>query len=132
EVAVLGLGRHLEALAGDVVLPAVVGAAEAAFLDPAEPERDAAVRAELVDEAAPALAVAEGDQALGGDLHAHRRAVVLRQLRYVERGQPGVAKEFAGRRAGGGLRRELVDLRLRPACTGLSHTFARLPPTVVL
>ena len=64
EARVLRLRRDLDALAGDVVLPAVVRAAQPALLVAAEPERDAAMRAELVDQAEAALRVAEGDQLL--------------------------------------------------------------------
>ncbi len=53
EAALLRLGRDFDALAGDVVFPAVIGAAEAAFLVAPEPERHAAVGAELVDQAHP-------------------------------------------------------------------------------
>ena len=54
-----GLRRQVDALPGDVVFPAVIGAAQAAFLVLAEPERDAAMRAEFVDQPDAALAVAE-------------------------------------------------------------------------
>jgi len=64
----------------DVVLPAVIGATQAAFLVAAEPERDPAVRAELVDEAEAAAAVAEGDQRFRQELHAHRRRAGRGQL----------------------------------------------------
>ena len=112
EVAVLRLGRHLEAAAVRVVLPAVVGAADAALLDVAEPERGAAVRAELVDQAVLALGVAERDQALGEDLHAHGRAVVLGQLLREERRDPVLPEEVARRRPRPGPRQKLVDLLL--------------------
>src|SRR5689334_6549702 len=56
--ALARLRRHLDALAGVVVLPAVIGAAQAAVLVAAEPQRHAAVRAELVGERELAVGVA--------------------------------------------------------------------------
>ena len=50
------LRRHFDALAGVVVLPAVIGAAQAVVLVAAEPQRDAAVGAELVGQRIVALA----------------------------------------------------------------------------
>ena len=68
-ISVLGVevgigGRHVDAGAVDVELPAVIDAADAAFLVAAEPEIGAAMRAVLVDDADPAAAVAEGQQFL--------------------------------------------------------------------
>jgi len=65
---------------GPGTLPLIVGlgAAQAAFFVAAEPERDAAMRAELVDQAVFAVAVAKGEQPLGQELHPHRRAFVFR------------------------------------------------------
>src|SRR5205085_710790 len=76
----LGLRRHVDALSGDVVLPPVVGAAEAALLVPAEPERYAAVRAELIDEPQASFSIAERQEPFGQQLHADWRAVVFGQL----------------------------------------------------
>src|SRR5439155_5198777 len=55
ELRVIQLGWDLNALAGHVVLPAVIRAAESVFLVTPEPERYAAVRAELVDQSQPIL-----------------------------------------------------------------------------
>src|SRR5207302_11446130 len=77
---VVGLRGNLDALAGDVVLPAVVGAAQPAFLVAPEPERYAAVRAEFIDQPEPVLRIAKSDQALAEKLHSDRRAIGLRQL----------------------------------------------------
>ena len=77
---VVGLRGNLDALAGDVVLPAVIRAAQAAFLVAPEPQRHAAVRAEFVDQAEPFLRIAKRDQPLAENLHAYRRAIGLRQL----------------------------------------------------
>ena len=80
EAALGRLRRHLDALAGVVVFPAVIGAAQPVLLVAAEPQRDAAVRAELVGQRIAALRVAPGQQPLGQQLHPHRRAFVLRQF----------------------------------------------------
>ena len=47
------LARHLQALAVEAVLPPVIDAAHARFLDPAEVERGEPVRTELADEPRP-------------------------------------------------------------------------------
>ena len=87
EAAFDRLRRHFDALAGMVVFPAVIGAAQPVLLVAAEPERDAAMRAEFVDQAVASLGVAEGEQPLGQELHPHRRAFVLRQV--PRRAAPG-------------------------------------------
>ena len=56
--------RHVQAVAGDIELPAVIDAANAALLVAPEEQRGAAVRAAVVHHADPAVAVAEGDQLL--------------------------------------------------------------------
>src|SRR5438309_10360037 len=71
ELRIVGLRGNLDALAARVVLPAVIPAAQPVLLVAPEPERYAAVRAELVDESQPVLRVAEGDQALAEDLRPH-------------------------------------------------------------
>ena len=80
EAAFLGLGGNLDALPGEIELPAVIGAAQAAFLVAPEPQRHAAMGAELVDQPIAPQAVAKRHQPLGQDLDAHRRAVVGGQL----------------------------------------------------
>ncbi len=73
EVAVRGLGRHVDALAVDVELPAVVGAAEAHLLVAPEEEVRVAVRAETVDQSDLPDAVPERDEPLTqqGDTDGH-------------------------------------------------------------
>ena len=93
------LRRHFHALAGDVEFPAVIGAAQAAFLIAPEPERHAAMGAEFIDQAQPALAVAKRQQALAEQLDAHRRTIILRQFGCQQGGQPIGAKQFAHGRA---------------------------------
>src|SRR5581483_1054056 len=64
----LALRGEVDALARDVVFPAVVWAAQPAVLVAPEPERDAAMRAELGEEAQAPFAVAEGDERLAEEL----------------------------------------------------------------
>jgi len=78
EAALHRLGWNLDALAGHLVFPAVIGAAQSAFLVAAEPQRHAAMRAELVDQSIAALGVAESNQPLRQQLHPHRRAIIAR------------------------------------------------------
>ena len=80
------LARQVDAVAVGVEFPAVIDAAQAAFLVAAEEQRRAAMRAIRVDQADTPLRVAEGDQVLAEQAHAHRRAVALRQLRGQRRG----------------------------------------------
>ncbi len=110
-LAEAGLGRlggNVDALAGRVVFPAMVGAAQPVLLVAAEPQRDAAMGAELVDQAVVSVGVAEGEQALGQHLDPHRRALVLRQLGRHQGGQPIAAEYLAHRGAGAGLGQQVV------------------------
>ena len=88
EVVLRRLVQHVDAVAGHVELPAVIDAAQAALLVAAEVQRDAAVRAELVDQPDLAVGVAERDQVLAEQPHAHRRAVGLGDLAREQRGDP--------------------------------------------
>src|SRR5437588_2058223 len=55
-IAALGrLGRDLDALAGDVVFPAMIGAAQPVFLVAAKPQRNATMRAELINQSITSL-----------------------------------------------------------------------------
>src|SRR5207342_321786 len=73
----LGLRRTLDDVAFDVDLPAVVQAAQPAFLVAAERERGAAMRAMLVENAQTPGAVAKRHQLFAEQAEAHRRAVAL-------------------------------------------------------
>src|SRR5262249_39058484 len=115
----LRLARHLDRLAGDVVLPAVIRAAQAALLVPAEPEGDAPVRAELVDEAITPPGVAERQEPLRQELDPHRRAVVVGKLLREKHRLPVATEELPHGRPWTRLGQQLVDLgaqhgRLRP------------------
>src|SRR5262249_47812933 len=94
--------RHVDALSVDRELEAVIGAADAVLLVAAEIERRAAVRAELVDEADLAFAVAEGEQLLAQNLHTHRRAVGLGDLAREQNRYPVAPHQAAHRRVGPG------------------------------
>ena len=108
EAALLRLRRNLHALAGHVVFPAVIRAAQPAFLVAAEPQRHAAMRAEFVHQPVATLGVAEGDQPLRQKLHAHRRAVVLRQFLGQQRRHPVAAEHLAHRRARAGAGQQVI------------------------
>ena len=94
EAALLRLRRHVDALAGVVVFPAVIGAAQPVLLVAAEPQRDAAVGAELVGQRVAALGVAPGQQPLGQQLDPHRRAFVLRQFLGQQRRHASAARNI--------------------------------------
>ena len=66
---------HIETIAGDVVFPAVIDAAQAAFLVAPKEQRSAAVRATVIEHADPSEAVAKGDQSLAQQHQAQRVAV---------------------------------------------------------
>ena len=97
EALVLGQVRLVEAVAFDVELPAVIDAAQAAFLVAAEEHRGAAVRAAVIEDADAALGVAEGDQLLAQELDAHRRGV---GLELAAAGRPGSSIRASARPVG--------------------------------
>src|SRR3954464_13544803 len=99
EPARLRLGRHLGALPGHVVLPAVIGAAQPVLLVAPEPERHPAVGTELVDHAHAALGVAKRQQPFGKHLDPHRRTIRLRYFRREQRRNPITPEQVADRRA---------------------------------
>ena len=102
EAACGRLRRHVDALPGHIIFPAVIGAAQAVLLVAAEPQRHAAMGAEFVHQAEPALRVAKRDQPLAEQLHPHRRTVRPRQFLRHQRRDPVAAKQLAHRRAGAG------------------------------
>src|SRR5439155_16635571 len=101
---------QVDALPGDVVFPAVIRAAQAAVLVAAEPERHAAMRAELLHQADAAFAVAPGDERLAEELDAHRRAVGLGYITRQHRRQPVAPEKTAHQRPGPGARQRFVVL----------------------
>ena len=94
----------------DVELPAVVDAAQAALLVPPEAQRDAAVRAELIQQADAALRVAEGHQVLAEQADAHRRGIGFGDLARKQRRYPVHAHRGAHRGALPGTRQQFVLL----------------------
>ncbi|MCR5872716.1 hypothetical protein LRS10_00020 [Phenylobacterium sp. J426] len=76
--------------------PAMVQAAQAAVLVPAERQRRAAVRTAFVEDADHALGVAEGDQVDAEQAALHRRAVGDQLFRHAD-GQPVLAHDPAHR-----------------------------------
>ena len=69
----LGLARHVDALALRIVEPAVIAAAQSLLLDAAPFERRAAMRAMRVEGADPPLLVAEHDNVLAQKLFLPRK-----------------------------------------------------------
>ena len=91
------LGRRLDHAAGHVDLPAVIEAAHAVPLDAPERQRGAAVGAELVEEADPAVLRAEGDVVLAEEAHLRRCLPVHEMRRERERDPVVLAHEPAHR-----------------------------------
>src|SRR3989449_11408137 len=104
------LGGQVHALAVHVVLPPVVRAAQPALLVAAEPERHAAMSAELVDDADAPFAVAERDQLLSQQFHANRGAIALGQLPVEQRRYPIAPEQLAHRRTGARAGQEFILL----------------------
>ena len=100
EVILFGLVRHVHARAIHVELPAVVDAADAVLLVPAQPERRKAVGAPLAHQAYAAGRVAEGNEVLTEDAQAQGIAVGMRQLMRDEDRLPVAAHQLAHRRTG--------------------------------
>ena len=91
--------------------------------------------AELVDEAVAPESVAESNQALGQNLHAHRRTIVLRQFLGEEHRQPVATEKVThlGTRSGLGneivlfFGKHLALLSLFPVPDGAPRSVARVP-----
>ena len=109
-------GRHVDAAAVGVELPAVIDAADAAFLVAAEPEIGAAMRAILVDDADHAARVAEGEQFLAHHDDLLRRAVGFRQFRRQQHRHPEPAQQFAHSRSRAALGQEFVVFCAEHGC----------------
>src|SRR5439155_206073 len=90
EVAFRRLRRHVEALAGDVELPAVVDAAEAFFFIAAEEERRTPMGAGVLDESGGAGGRPKGDQVL-----ADKPNGLLLHHRDKSGHRPGASRTFA-------------------------------------
>ena len=107
EVAVVRLGRRLEALAVHVEQPAVKRAAQAAILEPAVGEVGAAMRTVAAYQAIAATIVPEDHQILAEQADRFDRPVAV-QLRDQGRRLPIAPHQVAGRRARAGARDEIV------------------------
>src|SRR5690242_21782843 len=94
----------------------MIAAAQPALLVAAEPERHAAMGAELVHQPDAALGVAKGDEALTEQLDAHRRAIRPRQLLGQHGGDPIAAEELAHRRARIGAAERSEERRVGKEC----------------
>ena len=75
KITVARLRRGIEHITLDVVLPAVIDAAQPAFFIAPVKKRRATVRAVLADQADPSLSVAKGDQLFTQQAHPRGRAV---------------------------------------------------------
>src|SRR6266700_561228 len=94
----------------------MIAAAQAALLVAAEPERYAAMGAELVHQSETALGIPKRNESLRQKLDAHRRAIRLRQL-FRQHGRDPIAPEqVAHRRVRPGPGEKVVELagRHRP------------------
>ena len=94
----LRLRRHVDDVAVGVELPAVIEAAQSAFLVAAEGERGLAVRTGFAEQPGLAVGVAERDQLFAEQLHPHRRAVRLCDLFGQQRRHPVAAHQPSHRR----------------------------------
>ena len=99
EAAFRRFRRHVHALPGVVIFPAVIGAAQPVLFIAAEPQRNAAMRTELIDQRVTAADIAPGKQALGKDLYTDGRTFVFRQFLGKEDGNPIAAQQVAHRRS---------------------------------
>ncbi len=97
--------------------PAVIAAADAAFLDPAVEQGRSAVHAARVEQPGPARAVAEQDQLLVQDLHQPREA---RRLLRAGQGLPVAPEQLASQRARSAAHHVLVGPSCRTAI-GAAH-----------
>ena len=99
EAVFAGLVHLIDTVAVNVVFPAVVDAAQAALFVPAEPQRDAAVRAELVEQADPPLGVTEGNESFAEGLYSDWLSVRLCQLAFQQDRHPVAPQHLAHRRS---------------------------------
>ena len=86
--------RHVDAVARNVELPAVIDAADALLLVAPEEERRAAMRTTVVHHAGAAGAVAKRDELLAEQHQADRRAIAHKFGRH-QRGDPVAAHQIA-------------------------------------
>src|SRR6266576_6037979 len=111
ELVLRRLVELVEAMAFDVELPAVIDAPETAFLVASEEQGHPAMRAEFVDQADPAITVAERDEILAEQFDADRRTVRLGDLRRQAGGDPIPPHRLSHRRPGADAGDQFVFLR---------------------
>src|SRR5207244_7538249 len=104
-----------------------IRAAQAVFLVAPEPERHAAVRAELVDQAEAILRVAKCYEFFRKNLYPDGRAIGLGQLGGEQRRQPVAAEELAHRRARAGAGQQFVLFRSHERGSSIWSKFKLLP-----
>ena len=115
--------RHLDAIAFQIVFPAVVHAADGAFLVAPKEEVGAAMRALRRHQADAAVADAQGDQVFTHHLDADRRAVRFRQLARERHRQPEAAQETSHWRIRTGAREQFIV-----GCAEHDQTFPKTGP----
>ena len=105
------LGGHFEhrAIGGD--FPAVIKAAQTAFLVAAVKQRRVAVRAEFSNQSDCAVRIAKRDKILAEKAHAHRIAVALHQFFAKRRGQPMPPHDLTHRRRAFDATKQIIVLR---------------------
>ena len=103
-----GLGRALDDAARGIDLPPVVDASDGVALDASEGQRGAAVRAQLVKEADPAVLGPEGDVVLAEQAHRRRAVSVHEVRRHRERNPVVLAHEPTHRRVAVDARQQFV------------------------
>ena len=91
-------GSEVDDVALHVEFPAVIETAQPALFVAGEDKRGAAMRAQFVEHAEPALAVAEHDQVLAEQAHPQRRAIGFGHLLGEAGGDPVPAHDLAHRR----------------------------------
>jgi hypothetical protein len=107
EIRLARLVRHVDALAVEGELPAVIRAAHPALFVPPEEERRAAVRTELADQSGAPARRAVDDQSLAEQLDA-LDTVARANFRREHDGDPVPAQQCAHRRARTRMREDLV------------------------
>jgi hypothetical protein len=85
--------------------------------------------AELVDQAEPAFAIAEGDQALAHQLDPHRRTVRLGDFFRQQERRPTAVQQFAHQRAP--RRRSSTDRLFTRHHGDVFSKFVMLPPAII-
>src|SRR5262245_18200084 len=86
---------HIDAIALDVELPAMIHTAKPAFLVATQEQRRQPVRAELIEQADSSFGIAEGDEIFAQELYPFGRAIRLRKFLREQGGKPIPEHDFA-------------------------------------